>query len=293
MVAPPAVVTAVNKVKRAFDVSSAAQEAALASLDDARARSPAGAALNAEAREPARGDLSRPPASSPPGPRSRTSSTSTTGADAAPALRGAARRGRDRPPAARLRRADGDPGHLRARRTRTRSSPTRSPACAPASRRANVAPCVPAILARQRDVLRASPSFRLLFASTLISGLGTWIAVDRAQRRRLGPDAAPAVWVSALLIADFLPAVAIGLLLGPLVDRLSRKRLLVGADLVRLAVFVLLAFAVSAGADRRARARRRRRLRLPRPAAYAGLPNLVSEPRRCPARTRCCAPPTS
>ena len=35
MVAPPEVVTAANKVKRAFDVSSAAQEAALASLDDA------------------------------------------------------------------------------------------------------------------------------------------------------------------------------------------------------------------------------------------------------------------
>ena len=34
MIAPEAVVTAVNKVKRAFDVSTAAQEAALASLDD-------------------------------------------------------------------------------------------------------------------------------------------------------------------------------------------------------------------------------------------------------------------
>ena len=34
MVAPAEVVTAVNKVKRAFDVSTAAQEAALASLDD-------------------------------------------------------------------------------------------------------------------------------------------------------------------------------------------------------------------------------------------------------------------
>jgi histidinol-phosphate aminotransferase len=34
LVAPPAVVTAVNKVKRAFDVVSAGQEAALASLDD-------------------------------------------------------------------------------------------------------------------------------------------------------------------------------------------------------------------------------------------------------------------
>jgi histidinol-phosphate aminotransferase len=35
MVAPEEVVTAANKVKRAFDVSSAAQSAALASLDDA------------------------------------------------------------------------------------------------------------------------------------------------------------------------------------------------------------------------------------------------------------------
>jgi histidinol-phosphate aminotransferase len=50
MVARPAVVTAVNKVKRAFDVSSAAQEAALASLDApeeiARRR-----AVNAESRD--------------------------------------------------------------------------------------------------------------------------------------------------------------------------------------------------------------------------------------------------
>ncbi len=56
MVAPPAVVTAANKVKRAFDVSSAAQEAALASLDDvdeiARRRR-----LNAESRDQLRGIL--------------------------------------------------------------------------------------------------------------------------------------------------------------------------------------------------------------------------------------------
>jgi MFS family permease len=102
---------------------------------------------------------------------------------------------------------------------------------------------LPLILARQRDVLRSSRSFRLLFGSTLISGLGTWLAVialsvDVFDRTHSGK------WVAMLLIADFLPAVAIGLLLGPLVDRLSRKRLLVGADVVRLAAFVLLAFAV-------------------------------------------------
>jgi MFS family permease len=134
---------------------------------------------------------------------------------------------------------------------------------------------LPSILVRQRDVLRASASFRLLFGSTLISGLGTWLAVialtvDVFDRTHSG------VWVSALLIADFLPAVVIGLLLSPLVDRLSRKRLLVEADLVRLAAFVLLALAVRpwqivmlafvAGVA----------TGFARPAAYAGLPNLVA-----------------
>jgi MFS family permease len=135
---------------------------------------------------------------------------------------------------------------------------------------------LPLILSRQRDVLRASRSFRLLFTSVLVSGLGTWLAVvalsvDVWDRTHSG------VWISALLIADFLPAVAIGLLLGPLVDRLSRKRLLVGADLLRIAAFVLLALAVRpwqivalaflAGVA----------TGFARPAAYAGLPNLVDE----------------
>ena len=132
------------------------------------------------------------------------------------------------------------------------------------------------MLARQREVLRASPSFRLLFGSTLISGLGTWIAVVALVidvKDRTGS----AVWVSALLVADFLPGVAIGLLLGPLVDRLSRKRLLVGADVTRVAVFVLLAFAVSAWQIVALALIAGIASGFARPAAYAGLPNLVSE----------------
>lgn len=133
---------------------------------------------------------------------------------------------------------------------------------------------LPLILSRQGAILRASPSFRLLFGSTLISGLGTWIAVvalvvDVKNRTD------SAVWVSALLIADFLPGVAIGLLLGPLVDRLSRKRLLVGADVVRLVVFVLLALAGSAGQIVALALVAGIASGFARPAAYAGLPNLV------------------
>ena len=133
---------------------------------------------------------------------------------------------------------------------------------------------MPSLLARQRDVLRSSPSFRLLFTSYLVSGLGTFLAVialtvDVYDRTQSG------TWVAALLIADFLPAVAIGLLLGPLVDRLSRKRLLVGADLVRLTVFVLLAFTGSAAQIVGAAFVAGVATGLARPAAYAGLPNLV------------------
>jgi MFS family permease len=133
---------------------------------------------------------------------------------------------------------------------------------------------LPLILARQRDVLRASASFRLLFGSTLISGLGTWLAVialsvDVFDRTHSG------IWVGALLIADFLPGVAVGLLLGPLVDRLSRKRLLVGADLLRLAAFVLLAFAVRPWQIVALAFLAGLASGFARPAVQAGLPNLV------------------
>ena len=70
------------------------------------------------------------------------------------------------------------------------------------------------------------PSFRLLFLASLGSGVGTWLAfvaltVDVFDRTRSG------TWVSALLIADTLPIVVVGLVVGPLIDRLSRRRLMI------------------------------------------------------------------
>ena len=49
-------------------------------------------------------------------------------------------------------------------------------------------------------------------------------------------------WVSRSLRRHLLAVVIVGLVAGPLVDRLSRKRLIVTADLVRLAVFCALPF---------------------------------------------------
>jgi MFS family permease len=130
-------------------------------------------------------------------------------------------------------------------------------------------------LARELRLLRQS-SFKLLFFSVLGSGAGTWLAfvaltVDVYDRTHSSS------WVSALLIADFLPAVVIGLVAGPLVDRLSRRGLVVGADLVRCGVFCALPFAGSATAIVALAAVAGAATGIFRPAMYAGLPNLVAE----------------
>ena len=127
-----------------------------------------------------------------------------------------------------------------------------------------------------RRLLYAAPAFRQLFLATLASGVGTWLAVialtvDVYDRTGSGR------WVSALLIADFLPMIVIGLTLGPLVDRLPRRTLLIGADLARLAVFCALPFADSAGAIVGLAALAGVATAFFRPAVYAGLPNLVDE----------------
>jgi MFS family permease len=83
--------------------------------------------------------------------------------------------------------------------------------------------------------------------------------------------------VSALLIADFLPAVAVGLLLGPLIDRFSRRGLMIQSDLVRLGAFVALIFADSATTIVVLAAVVGFATGFFRPASFAGLPNLVDE----------------
>jgi MFS family permease len=125
-------------------------------------------------------------------------------------------------------------------------------------------------------LLRRSPAFGLLFVATAGSGFGTYLAAI-ALTVHVYDQTKSGVWVAALLIADFLPIVVIGLLLGPLVDRLSRRRLMIASDLVRFGVFAglvfvddpaaIVAFAGVAGIA----------TGFFRPAVYAGLPNLVPD----------------
>lgn len=122
--------------------------------------------------------------------------------------------------------------------------------------------------------------FRNLFLATLGSSVGTLLAavalaLDVAGRTSKSPHTG--LWVGAVLVVEFLPTIAVGLLLGPLLDRLERRSLMIAADALRVAVFVALPFAPSAGAVIGLAFVAGLATGFFRPAVYAGVPNLVNE----------------
>ncbi len=132
---------------------------------------------------------------------------------------------------------------------------------------------------RRPSLLRRNRSFALLFWATAGSAVGTYLAalalsVDILDRTGSGR------WLAALLIADFLPIVLIGITLGPLVDRLSRRRLMVVSDLVRAGTFVALPFSHEPAAIVALAAVNGIATGFFRPAVWAGMPNLVTEDER-------------
>ncbi len=125
-------------------------------------------------------------------------------------------------------------------------------------------------------LLRRSPSFGLLFLATAGSGFGTYLAAI-ALTVHVFDRTGSGLWVAALLIADFLPIVLIGLLLGPLVDRLSRRWLMIVSDLARFGVFAALPFVDSPAAIVALAGVAGVATGFFRPAVFAGLPNLVPD----------------
>ena len=130
-------------------------------------------------------------------------------------------------------------------------------------------------LSRRMAVL-GHPNFRLLFLATLGSGIGTWMATIALTADITHRTGSP-WWVSVLFLVTFLPSVVVGLVAGPLIDRLSRKRLLVNSDLVRLAVFLTLPIVHSPLAIILLAAINGIGNSFFRPAVLAGVPNLVPE----------------
>ena len=125
-------------------------------------------------------------------------------------------------------------------------------------------------------LLRRSPAFGYLFLATAGSSFGTYLAAV-ALTLQVYDATESGVWVAALLIADFLPIVVIGFLLGPLVDRLSRRRLMIASDLVRFGVFAALPFVDGVGGLIALAAVSGIATGFFLPAANAAIPNLVPE----------------
>ena len=120
------------------------------------------------------------------------------------------------------------------------------------------------------------PGFRNLFYATLASSVGTLVAaialvIDVKARTGSG------LWVGAVLIVEFLPTIVVGLLLGPLLDRLDRRSLMIAADALRVGVFAALPFAPNAATVVALAFVAGLANGFFRPAVYAGIPNLVPE----------------
>jgi hypothetical protein len=131
-------------------------------------------------------------------------------------------------------------------------------------------------------LLRSERHARWFFAAVSQSALGTGAAY--VALLVVAYDRLHSAWaISLVLLADFVPAMVLGPLLGAAADRWSRRRCAVLADLVRAVAFVgialagslaaTIAFALLAGAG----------TALFRPATMAALPSLVHEDRSAAA----------
>jgi NRE family putative nickel resistance protein-like MFS transporter len=129
---------------------------------------------------------------------------------------------------------------------------------------------------RSRTAVLGNGMYRLLFTATLGSAIGTY-ATTIALTSDIDARTHSTWWVALLFLVTFMPRIFVGLFIGPLIDRLSRKTLIVGSDLVRLAVFAVLPFAHHPGTMVVLAAAAGIADSFFRPAVFAGVPNLVDE----------------
>ncbi len=233
-VAAPDVCGAMAKVRRPFDIVSPAQAAAVESIDaiDELARR---RAANAEGLVRLESVLRAP--RSRPGPVRRQLPLRRDGRRGDRALRPTAARRDCRAASCRLWCADRGAHHRRHPGRDRRAGDGARPRA-----RARVTSAAPAASARHhRLAVLHGVEFRRLFLANLTSGIGTWLAL-LALQIEVYDRTHSGWWVGALLAANIVPAIAVGLLLGPLVDRLSRKGLMIVSDLGRMAVFAALPF---------------------------------------------------
>lgn len=130
--------------------------------------------------------------------------------------------------------------------------------------------------------LLKTPSLRRFFLAHLQSELGTgaaYVALLLVAYHRLHSGWA----ISLVLLADFVPGIALGPPLGALADRLPRRRLMIGADVLRAGAFVGLAVIPSFGATVALALLAGVGSTMYRTSFNAALPGMVSEEQRSPA----------
>ena len=86
------------------------------------------------------------------------------------------------------------------------------------------------------------PAFRKLWNSMVFSSLGDWLGLlattAMAQQLSGGSYATANFAIAGVFIARLLPAVFLGPIAGVIADRLDRRKLMVGADILRAALYV-------------------------------------------------------
>ena len=82
------------------------------------------------------------------------------------------------------------------------------------------------------SILRTNRNFRLLFIGQAISQLGDWFNAVAVYALILDLTGS-ATAVAWMMIVQFLPIAVVGPLAGVVVDRVNRRRLMIGADLLR------------------------------------------------------------
>ena len=116
--------------------------------------------------------------------------------------------------------------------------------------------------------------YRNLLLARLISALGTWTAFF-AVRIAIFNQTDSAWWVAILLFCELVPSVILGVVIGPLIDRWPRRRMMVLSDLGGAVVFGLLPFVHSPAGICALSAVAGFSAAFFRPACYSAIPNLV------------------
>src|SRR6185369_13790201 len=98
--------------------------------------------------------------------------------------------------------------------------------------------------ATYRELLKSNKNFRRLWTGQVISELGTWFSFI-AELGLVRMFSGSPLATTALLVARLLPFLLVAPIAGVLVDRLSRKRIMIAADLLRALVAIVY---VAAGA---------------------------------------------